>query len=127
MFNFTCNKCGSGKLGYQKWIRSCSSVKIDDNNQMEFKQAVIYEDDELSGVDGFICMDCKHELHLKYNPIHTEDDLRTFLVMDPDKQIEQERLYQEAVEEEKRIEERMDMAEIQYLLSRADRYFNEES
>ncbi len=126
MVKFQCYNCGSSNLGYQKWISSCSPINNNDNGHIEYEQTVIDEENELDGADGFICMPCGHELHLYGHRIQTEDDLKSYLSLDPDKQKEEERLYKEGVEEEARIVDRMQEAEIEYLLSRADRYFNEE-
>ena len=126
MSKFKCSNCGGHELSYEKWISSCSPVKIYDNGYMEYKQAVIDEDDDLGGADGFVCMECKHELHLCGCRIQNENELKSYLSLDPDNRKEQERLYQESVEEEARIEKRSQESEIEYYLSRSDRYLDEE-
>lgn len=113
MIKFICQKCKSSKLGHQKWVRSCSPVKIHPNNHTEYEQAIINEDNELGGVDGFVCMDCGQELYFCGCRIQTEDELTSYLSLDQDKREEQEKLYQESVEEGIRHEEQREQDEIE--------------
>ncbi len=112
MIKFQCNKCGSSKIGHQKWVGSCSPIKIHNNGHIEYEQAEIDEDDELRGVGGYICQDCGQELYFCGCQIQTEDELISYLSLDPDKRQEQEKFYQESEEETARHEEQRQQDEI---------------
>lgn len=39
MRKFECEKCGSGKLAYQKYVKCVSPVEMDENNNMTYSKA----------------------------------------------------------------------------------------
>lgn len=98
--NFKCRDCGSTNLGYQKWVEAVMPVQIHEDGHIEYHQAVIDEDNDLGGVCGFICMDCKDELSFCGCRIQTEEELISYLTLDPADREEQEKEYQETLEAE---------------------------
>ena len=105
MYSFNCRRCGGTNLAYQKWVEACMTAQIHDDGHIEYHQAVIDEDNDLGGVGGFVCMDCKDELYFCGCRIQTEEELTSYLSLDQLDREEQNRLYKESIVDEAREEE----------------------
>ena len=97
---FNCSKCGSENLGYQQWVESCSPVVIDSDGHLEYMSAVVDTDNALGAVGGYACGDCKHPLNFCGCRIETEAELVSYLSLDPANREEQEKQYQEGINDE---------------------------
>ncbi len=105
MVKFLCQKCKSSKLGYEKWVNCRIPVIIHQNEHIEYDKAIIDEDNELGASSRFICQDYGTPLSHRGCYLETEKDLIDLLTMDPDKRKQEEKEYQELLNEEARQEE----------------------
>ena len=108
--NFTCQKCSSNQLSFEKWIQSREEVVFHPNRHIEYCQAEVNEEKDLGGMSGFVCGTCGNKLCYLGCRIETEKELIDWLCLDPQERQEREKEYQEcldvqAEEEQKRQSE----------------------
>ena len=98
MVKFECRQCGGHELGYQKYVKCLTPVTNKDDGQMEYGLSEIDEDDYLYTDNCFICMNCKGAVeHCGYR-FETENQLITYLTMDENIRLQQEKDYKAYIE-----------------------------
>ena len=91
---FKCKKCGSNKLGYQKYAK-CITPVSQENGNIKYSLSEINENDYLCVSNGFICMTCKSLVEYCGLRFETEKDLLDYFKMDPGLREQQQKEYEE--------------------------------
>ncbi|MHC4183949.1 MAG: hypothetical protein ACYSR0_11435 [Planctomycetota bacterium] len=97
MNTFTCEKCGSHKLAYKKFVKCIVPVERHGNGRLEYLSSVIDEDDYLATENGFICQDCETFIGHCGSWMENEQDLVALLNMDPELRRQQQKEYDDYV------------------------------
>lgn len=92
---FTCRKCGSHRLGFQKYVKCVSPVFLRGDGFVKYGISEFNEDDYLCTLDGFICMECKALIEHCGCRLETEPELNAYLSLDPMVREQQQREYDE--------------------------------
>ena len=102
---FNCQRCGSHRLSYQRYIKSIMPVDIDEEGNISYCQPTVDYDDEMPVECGYICRNCGHQIYHAGNWIETESQLKWFLSTNPETLSEQQIEFEEYLEEEERLQE----------------------
>ena len=79
---FTCKRCGSNKLAYQKYALCITPVDLHENGTVEYLTSTIKEDEYLATCNGFICLSCGTYVEHCGSIMETEQDLLALLNQD---------------------------------------------
>ncbi|MBI9016292.1 MAG: hypothetical protein JEZ07_03415 [Phycisphaerae bacterium] len=104
MRNFQCKKCGSHQLSYQKYVKSTMPANIDTDDNINYSEPDIDFDDEMPVGCGYACQVCGHPVYHAGEWLATEAELKWFLSEIPELLIEQQREFDEYIEEQYLIE-----------------------
>lgn len=116
MRDFTCKRCGSHQLSYQRYVKSIMPVDIDKDGNISYCQPTVDYDDEIPVECGYICRKCGHQVYHAGQWLITESQLRWFLTTNPDTLAGQQTEFEEYLEEEERLlEERQEHYDEAYL------------
>ena len=105
MRNYQCSGCGSNKLGYQKYVQSIMAVDIHSNGNISYGEPVVDYDDEIPTNQGYVCRKCGDHLCHTGEWLSTEQELRWYLTASPETLAEQQREFEEYVDEQVRIQQ----------------------
>lgn len=108
-FRFSCRKCGSHDLGYQKYVKCISPVFLQGDGFVKYSDSEFDEDDSLCTQNGFMCMNCKSLIEHCGCRLETEPEILSYLAMDPAVRDQQQREYDEM---EAQMAEEQDSREI---------------
>ena len=106
--SFNCNKCGSNKLSYGKWVYATADVNTQPGGNITYGPTVIDEDSELGGFSTFICAGCKTPLYCGHWAIETERELLDYLKMTPEARERMQQRYQDYIDAEAERQEEME-------------------
>ncbi|MHB9070252.1 MAG: hypothetical protein ACYC54_07765 [Sedimentisphaerales bacterium] len=83
MCKFICKKCGSNKLGYQKYIKCITPAHIHPDSHIEYELSTFEENDYLATENGFICLNCNTLVEHCGCRMIDEDDVVDYLRIPP--------------------------------------------
>ncbi|MFC1678035.1 hypothetical protein ACFL3G_13375 [Planctomycetota bacterium] len=95
---FECRECGSNELGYHKYVKCITPVKLQQSGHMEYRLSRFFEDDYLYTDNGFICLGCELDVEHCGLRMETEKELLDYLSMDPGIREQQQQEYNEYIE-----------------------------
>ena len=108
---YECRECGGSNLEYEKYVKCVLPVENDENGHITYGPSVIDEDDTVPASYGFQCRDCKHSVwHCDFH-IRTEEELLSYLNMDPAVRQEQEQDYIAMIDAEIQEQERREQGD----------------
>ena len=81
LHTFTCDKCGSHELAYEKMVYCREDVFIGEDGNIRYGPPQVNCDDGLGTTDSYICRRCGQSLFGVVSEMRTENDLRYYLSM----------------------------------------------
>ena len=94
---FTCVKCGSHELGYQKYVKCIAPVKLQQNGHVEYGLSEFDEDDYICADDYFMCLNCGKAVEHCGWEMKTEKELIDYLNIDPNIRKKEEKEHEEYI------------------------------
>ncbi len=83
-YGFTCTKCGSSDLDYQRLARVTEPVIIHPDERVEYGPTTIDNTEEFEADRFFVCRECGKRLQIWNRPATKEADLIEYLRMTPE-------------------------------------------
>lgn len=105
--SFKCLKCGCEGLLYEKWVKCQEKVIIHQDGNIEYVDQNIDDTNVLGAECRFICGSCGEPPMLYGEYITTEADLIDYLEMSVEKRAEMQADFEQILNEEAQIEEKM--------------------
>lgn len=105
MINFKCERCGSSKLAYRKFVSCITPIQILEDETIYYSPSIINEDHSLGVNYGFCCADCGTMIYHRNDPLETEGELMWYLSLSEDERQRQENEYFEQIRAQQDYEE----------------------
>jgi hypothetical protein len=100
---FTCVRCGSHNLAYDRYVRSTAEIEFQDDGLMTYEEPVYHDDDTIDDFGGYYCRDCGKYLAYCGMDITTERDLQIYLDIPFEERVQKQKEW-EREEQERALE-----------------------